>query len=48
MIISQDTASMPFLQLIPPANPYAIALDHDYLTLTPQDQFLKDNHVKLY
>ena len=36
---------MPFLQLIPPANPYALALDHDYMNLTPQDQFFKDNHV---
>ncbi|XP_041363632.1 uncharacterized protein LOC121379200 [Gigantopelta aegis] len=34
-------SKMPIFQLIPPANSYAVALDHDYLELTPQDSYLE-------
>ena len=38
-------ASMPIIQLCAPANPFAIAKDHDYLKDTPEDNFLKTIHV---
>ena len=37
--------SMPVMQLFAPANMPAIALDHDYLVLTPQDEFLRQEKV---
>ena len=40
-----DKTPMPMLQTIPPANPYALALDHDYLRNTPQDLFLISEKV---
>ena len=39
---------MPILQMIPPANPYALALDHDYPKLTAEDSFLKEKLVKFH
>ena len=36
---------MPIMHLFPPANTFAIASDHDYLQLHPEDQFLLDNMV---
>ena len=38
---------MPVLHLFPPANPVALAKDHDYLALTAEDQFLQDEMVIL-
>ena len=37
--------SMPVMQLFAPANMPAISLDHDYLALTPQDEFLRQEKV---
>ena len=39
---------MPVMQMIPPANPHAIAMDHDYLLLTQQDEFLEREKVHKY
>ena len=36
---------MPVLQLFPPANTFAVAKDHDYLPLMPEDQYLQDQTV---
>ena len=36
------------MQLFPPANPHALANDHSYLKLTPQDQYLKDEMVSYF
>lgn len=44
--IGQSCAkSMPITQLFPPANLYALNNDHDYDLLTPEDTFLKNNHI---
>ena len=32
--------SMPVVQKYPPANPYALVLDHDYREYTAEDEFL--------
>ena len=37
--------SMPVMQLFPPANPIALALDHDYMALNAVDQFLQNEKV---
>ena len=37
----QGISSMPIFQLFTPANTYAVAHDHDYLQLTPEDSFLE-------
>lgn len=44
----QGVRPMPILQLFPPANPFALAVDHDYLHLNPEDQWLKDNKVMIF
>ena len=45
MCINMTPSSMPVLQLFPPANPYAIANDHDYLPLSPTDSLLKQMQI---
>lgn len=37
--------SMPINQLVPPANLYAVAHDHDYLELSPEDAFLQSMNI---
>ena len=37
---------IPLLQLIPPANTYAIAHDHDYCELSPEGDFLCEFNVQ--
>ena len=39
------TRKMPIFQLFEPANPYALANDHDYLPRTMVEQFLLDNDL---
>ncbi len=46
MYNTQDSGHMPAQQLIPPANPYALYLDHDYLEESQEAKFLKDNMVR--
>lgn len=46
--IFQESQPMPVMQLFPPANPHALANDHSYLKLTPQDQYLKDEMVSYF
>ena len=36
---------MPVVQKYPPANPYALVLDHDYREYTAEDEFLQQNKV---
>lgn len=36
---------IPLYQLYPPANPYAIVKDHDYLTIDDERRFLLDNNL---
>ena len=33
------------VQKYPPANPYALVLDHDYREYTAEDEFLQQNKV---
>ncbi len=41
----QEEKPMPVVTLFPPANLFGVALDHDYLQQSPEDQFLEDNMV---
>ena len=40
-----SSTSMPITHIYPPANPYAVARDHDYMKETPEDTFLRNIHV---
>ena len=42
---ASTSPSMPVTQLYPPANPYAVAHDHDYLKDTPEDHYLQSINV---
>ena len=46
-IPTQDSGHMPAQQLIPPANPYALYLDHDYLEMSQEEKFLKDHMARI-
>jgi len=46
LVVAQSCAkSMPLSHLYPPANLYAINNDHDYDVLTPENTFLRSNHL---
>ena len=47
LYVLQTTHPMPVLQLFAPANPHALAHDHDYIELCPEHQYLKENMVSL-
>lgn len=37
--------TMPVMQLFTPANIPALCHDHDYMALSPEEQYLRDNHI---
>ena len=43
--IGSGFTDIPLMQLYKPANVHGFAHDHDYLALTPEEQFLKDHHI---
>ncbi|KAJ0169710.1 hypothetical protein K1T71_014895 [Dendrolimus kikuchii] len=42
LAVSYGNTTMPILQMVKPANPYAIEWDHNYLEESVKDQFLKE------
>lgn len=42
---TEEENRIPFMQLIKPANTYAVESDHDYMTFTQSQQMLKDMHI---
>lgn len=45
-LLASYSSSMPFKHLFPPANPYGVQLDHDYLQEDTINKFLKSIYLK--
>ena len=43
--VGSGFVDIPLMQLYKPANVHGIAHDHDYLLLTPEEEYLKDNNI---